>query len=233
MDNWIDFYDSAHSIYVNARHRDIHYHRIAEDIAAYVRPNATVVDYGCGEALHADIIAAKALRLILVEPAPSVRARLAQRFGANAKIAIRDGLAAMADGSADLVVMHSVAQYLAPGELDALLARFARLLAPDGLLIVGDVIPPGRSAFADAGELLRFAARNGFFFAALAGLARTTLSPYRKLRARLGLARYDEAALTKKLAAAGFSATRAPANIGHNRGRMTFLARPAGSPVRG
>jgi hypothetical protein len=30
-----------------------------------------------------------------------------------------------------------------------------------------------------------------------------------------------------KLRAAGFSAERAPANIGHNQHRMTFLARPA------
>jgi hypothetical protein len=30
-----------------------------------------------------------------------------------------------------------------------------------------------------------------------------------------------------KLAAAGLSAQRAPANIGHNPARMTFVARPA------
>jgi hypothetical protein len=33
--------------------------------------------------------------------------------------------------------------------------------------------------------------------------------------------------MLEKLAAAGFSASRAPANIGHNAARMTFLARPA------
>jgi hypothetical protein len=59
MDGWIDFYDSAHSIYVNALHRDVHFRRIAEDIAAYVRPGATVLDYGCGEALAADVVAAQ------------------------------------------------------------------------------------------------------------------------------------------------------------------------------
>ena len=86
MDGWIDFYDSAHSIYVNALHRDVHFRRLANDLAAYVRPGAAVLDYGCGEALHADIVAEKAGRLILVEPAPGVRARLSARFGENAKI---------------------------------------------------------------------------------------------------------------------------------------------------
>ena len=56
MSDWVKFYDFKHSvIYVNARHRDVHYHRIAEDIGAYVpSPTAHVLDYGCGEATSAD-----------------------------------------------------------------------------------------------------------------------------------------------------------------------------------
>src|SRR5437763_16734033 len=103
MDDWIDFYDSAHTIYVNARHRDIHFRQIAEDLTRYVAAGATVLDYGCGEALHADIVAAQAGRLILVEPAPGVRARLAARFGANPRIEVcaPEGLAALPDHSVD------------------------------------------------------------------------------------------------------------------------------------
>jgi len=59
-----------------------------------------------------------------------------------------------------------------------------------------------------------------------AGLVRTVLSDYWRLRSRIGLTRYGEAAMIGKLAAAGFAATRAGANIGHNPARMTFLARP-------
>jgi ubiquinone/menaquinone biosynthesis C-methylase UbiE len=229
MDSWIDFYDSAHSIYVSARHRDIHFRVIAQDLAAYVRPGARVIDYGCGEALHADIVAAKAGRLILVEPAPGVRARLAARFAQNPAIEVAGtgALAALPDHAADLVIMHSVAQYLSPQELDAALALFRRLLDPGGLLVVGDVIRPQTSAFSDALALLRFGAGHGFFVAALIGLVRTLLSPYRRLRSALGFRRYDEAAFTARLAQAGFSAERAARNIGHNGKRMTFLARPA------
>jgi len=37
MSDWISFYDFKHSvIYVNARHRDVHYRRIAEDIRALI-----------------------------------------------------------------------------------------------------------------------------------------------------------------------------------------------------
>ena len=228
MDGWIDFYDSAHSIYVSPRHRDIHFRRIAEDLARYVTAGATVVDYGCGEALHADIVADQAARLILVEPAPGVRARLAARLAPHAKIDVcgADGVTALPDHSVDLVIMHSVAQYLTGDELDATLRQFHRLLRPGGLLVLGDVIAPTTSAATDALALLSFGARDGFFVAAVVGLGRTLLSSYWRLRSALGLTRYDVAAITARLAAAGFGANRAAHNIGHNQARMTFLARP-------
>jgi SAM-dependent methyltransferase len=229
MGDWIAFWDSEHSIYVNARHRDVHYRTIAQDIAKHVPRNATVLDYGCGEALHADIVAATARRLILCEAAPMVRAALAQRFAGKAGIEVRapDDVAALPAGSLDVVVLHSVAQYLAPDELDGLLALFRRLLTDQGFLVLGDIIPPHVAAWTDAAALLRFAAANGFLGAALLGLARTVLSDYWRLRSRLGLTRYGEAAMIEKLSRAGFSAGRAGANIGHNPARMTFLARVA------
>ena len=230
MTDWISFWDTSHSIYVNARHRDVHYRIIAEDLRTCVpSPHAIVMDYGCGEALHADTVAAACARLILVEAAPGVVAGLAARFAYDPKIEIAtpDGLARHPEASFDLIVLHSVAQYLSAETFAALLALFRRLLKPNGLLIVGDVIPPGRSAVADAVSLLRFAVAYGFLGAALVGLVRTLASDYARLRNALGIARYDEAAMTRTLAAAGFSVQRAARNIGHNQGRMTFLARPA------
>ncbi len=81
-------------------------------------------------------------------------------------------------------------------------------------------------AATDALALLRFGAANGFFFAAVTGLARTLVSDYWRLRTQYGLTRYSEAAMIEKLAAAGFTAQRAPNNIGHNQARMEFIARP-------
>jgi SAM-dependent methyltransferase len=227
MGDWIAFWDSQHSIYVNARHRDVHYRTIAQDVRAYVPAGASVLDYGCGEALHADIIAAAARRLILCEAAPAVRTALTARFAVQPKIEVRtpEEIAALPDGSLDVIVLHSVAQYLRPEELDALLALFRRVLRNDGLFILGDVIPPDVSAVTDALALLRFGAANGFFTAAVAGLARTVLSDYWRLRSQLGLTRYSESEIIAKLKRAGFSAGRAPKNIGHNPVRMTFLAR--------
>src|SRR5258708_1956317 len=65
---------------------------------------------------------------------------------------------------------------------------------------------------------------DGWRCAAVLGLIRTFFSDYRQLRAKVGLTRYSEQAMTGKLAAAGFNVTRVPANLGHLATRMTFLA---------
>ena len=83
--DWISFWNSDHPIYVNARHRDVHYRGIADDVSGYVPPGAAVLDYGCGESLHADRVAAKAGRLILCEAASNVREHLASRFGGGSQ----------------------------------------------------------------------------------------------------------------------------------------------------
>lgn len=233
MGDWIAFWNSEHSIYVNARHRDVHYRTIADDIARYVPgPSAVVLDYGCGDALHADRVAAVAGQLILTDAAASVRERLTERFHECPAITVRapDDLR-IADGTLDLVVMHSVAQYLGSGEFDALLAAFRRLMKPGALLVVGDVMSPDAPVGSDVTALLRFAAANGFLGAALIGLARTLSSNYIQLRSTLGLSRYTPPEMIARLAAAGFSAERSPANIGHDQARMTFLARLPAQPA--
>lgn len=227
--DWISFYDFKHSvIYVNERHRDVHYRTIAEDIRGYVPPHsANVLDYGCGEATSADLVAAAAAHLTLVEAAPNVRATLTARYANNSKVSVQtpDEAAAKPPASFDLIVMHSVAQYLTAAELDRLLGVFRRLVKPDGLVIIGDIVPPKLAAPAAALSLLRFGAANGFFWAAVGGLIRIFLSDYFRLKKSHGLSHYTEAEMLTHLKAAGYSAKRAERNIGHNPWRMTFLAR--------
>jgi SAM-dependent methyltransferase len=230
MSDWLTFWDSSHAIYVNDRHKDVHYRDIARKIAALV-PNraARVLDYGCGEAVHADLVAAACAELLLCDPAQSVRRGVAARFSGNPKIrAIApDDLQQWPDGALDLIVINSVVQYLTETELDALLTLSRRLLAPDGTLIVADVIAPGDGLIIDTLALLRYAVANGFLFAAAFGLVRTAFSPYSRLRATLKLARYSEADFVAKAAASGLAAERLPDNIGHNAARMTFRCRRA------
>ena len=230
MDDWIDYYDSTHTIYASRLHRDLHFQVIARDIIGYISsPDAVVLDYACGEALSATKVADACGKLYLAEPAPGVRGRLIARFAPNTKIRVRslDDLRAMTEKSVDLAVMNSVAQYMTPAELDQAFAVVKRLLKPGGRLVVGDILRPEVGMVRDVAALLRFALTHGFLKDALIGLVSTALSDYRQLRSKVGLQRYSEAEMVAKLAASGFTASRAHSNIGHNPWRMTFVARHA------
>jgi ubiquinone/menaquinone biosynthesis C-methylase UbiE len=234
MDDWIDYYDSTHTIYASRLHRDLHFQIIARDIIGYISsPDAVVLDYACGEALSAAKVADACGKLYLAEPAPGVRGRLIARFAPNTKIRVRslDDLRKMVEKSIDLAVMNSVAQYMTPAELDQAFAVIKRLLKPGGRLVVGDILRPEVGMGRDVAALLRFALTHGFLKDALIGLVSTALSDYRQLRSKVGLQRYSEAEMVAKLAAGGFAASRAHSNIGYNPWRMTFVARHTFPPI--
>ena len=137
-----------------------------------------------------------------------------------------DDLAQLADGSVDLAVVISVAQYMTAAELDRTFALMRRVVKPGGTFVLGDILRPDVGAATDVVALLRLAAKNGFLIDALWGLARTALSDYWQLRQSIGLQRYSESEMLAKLENAGFNATRAKANVGYNPARMTFVATP-------
>jgi SAM-dependent methyltransferase len=228
--SWRDFWNSDHSIYVNARHKALHYDRIARDLAAYIPSrDAAVLDYGSGEAMSAASLAEKCGTLYLFDTAPNVREKLRGRFASNPKIIVLspDGLDSVAEGSLDLIIANSLLQYLQHREFEDLLDVWHAKLKPDGRLMIADVLPPDLDAVADVKALIDFAWRGGFLIAALAGLGRTFFSDYRRLRNEVGLTRYAPEDLFTLLAAHGFAGEQSPSNVGHNQLRMTFVARKA------
>ncbi len=227
MKSWIEFWNSDNPIYVNARHKLLHYRLIAQGIGDLVpEPEAVVLDFGCGEALSAELVATRCKRLLLADAAPVVRERLAERFaGIRAIHVLSPGdVKALARESLDLVVVHSVAQYLGKAEFTGLIDELAEKLKPGGSLVIGDILPKDLSPITDAKALLDFGWQGGFLFPALIGLARTALSDYRKLRGELGLTQYDEAEMLALLDQSGLTARRLEKNLGHNQVRMAFGA---------
>lgn len=226
--SWREYWNGDTPIYVSERHKRVHYAGIARDIARLLpRPGSIVLDYGSGEALSADLLAASCGHLYLSDGAPLLRARMEQRFGSLANITVMapEDMHRIADGSLDLVVMSSLLQYLSRAELEGILATLRPKLAAKGRLLIADVLPPGLGPLTDALALLRLGAANGFLVAAFIGLVRTAFSDYRKTRAKLGLTHYAEAELIALLAEAGFDAVRHRPNLGHNQARMAFVAK--------
>ena len=230
MKSWIEFWDSDHAVYVNDRHKLLHACQVGRDIVRHIpTPHAVVLDHGCGEALYAADVAAHCSRLLLCEAADGLRDKLARRVAGISNIEVLDpaGVERLAPGSIDLVVANSLVQYLTRDQLFALLALWRAKLRPDGVLVVADIVPPGVTPIADAAALLRFAWKGGFLFGAIAGLIRTALSDYGKVRRQFGFATYKEADFIEMLAAGGLRGERIRPNFGHNPNRMTFRAVPA------
>lgn len=225
--SWREFWNEPHSIYVSARHRLLHYDRIAKDIAVFIpSPDATVLDYGCGEAWSADLVARKCAKLYLLDAAPNVRDKLRQRFADEPKITVLDenSFLALPDGSLDMVVCNSVLQYLRADEAARLVEIWHDKIKQGGRLVIGDVIPPDLGTLDDVKALLTFAFEGGFLFAALRGLVATFFSNYRALREAIGLTTYTQEDMLALLSSHGFAAKRAEHNIGHHQARMTFVA---------
>lgn len=225
--DWKSFWDQPNAIYVNERHRQIHYRIIADELLALAgNTRPVLLDYGCGEALDAWRVASTCTHLYLVDSAPSVRAKLADHLTTLSHVVVisPNEAHAIADSSLDLIVANSVLQYLASEELDECLRLWRAKLKPSGRLVLADIVKPDISALADISALLTLAWNEGFFLAALMGLLRTALSPYARLRKDLGLSKHSESELIARLARAGFSGMREKRNLGHNPARMTIIA---------
>jgi len=231
MTSWLDFWGGTHSIYVNARHLDVHCAKIGDDVRALLtyRNAPRLLDFGCGDALYAPRLAEAGIRVALYDGAAPVRARLAERLADQPNITVlsETDWQNLAPGKQDVILVNSVLQYLDAATLDALLERWRDLLAPGGEILFADLIHPETGLVADVLDLLVPAAKNGFFWAALAGLFATLVSDYRRLRATLGLARYRPEDFLARLARHGLAGERLPANIGLNAHRMTFRAKRA------
>lgn len=237
--SWLEFWDRDTPIYVNERHKLLHYRLVARGIVDAIAAlsdasrakveGPVVLDHGCGEALAAQDIAARCERLYLCEAAASLRQKLAARFAEIGNVFVLSPVevADIKQASLDLVVANSLVQYLTAPEFASALRLWRHALKPEGHLLLADVLPKGLSPAPDALALLRFGWQGGFLLAAAGGLVRTVLSDYRRLRAELGLASYEEKELISLLAEAGFKAARRYPNLGHNQARMAFLATPS------
>ena len=219
------FWDQSHSIYANDRHLQVHYQLVARCINAHISsPSQTVLDFGCGDALCADQVAAQCQHLYLFETAVQKRQVLGQRFAQvhNMDVLGEAQLAALPAGSLDRVIINSVLQYLSPDQAKSSLTQLKEKLAPGGQIIVADIVNPASGMKEDVVALLRFAWKSGFFVAAVVSLFRTLFSSYTLVRKRLGLTMYTEPEFLGLAQSQGYQVTRIWPNFGHNPSRMTF-----------
>ncbi len=224
--SWLDYWNRPNGIFVNEKHKRAHYRFILANIQQFLPrgPGSCLLDWGCGEALGAELMAIESERVYLYDPASTVRAGLCRRYRSHPRITVLGDLEQLPAGCLDLILINSVVQYLSRAVLLTVLRDLQRLLKPKGTFLIGDVITPGTALWRHAVVFLCFAYREGFFLAGLVGLARSFLPSYTSLKRRYGLSAYSDADLLGILDCAGLQGVRLPRNIAVSHIRAAYRA---------
>jgi hypothetical protein len=227
MTTWKEFWNQDNSVYVSERHMRSHFTAVARDILTILpkkRPLA-LLDWGCGEALEAGAFVDEGITLLLHDPVPRTHRRISERFKGNPRITVltEDGVAALPEGSVDVILINSVLQYVPKEDFAGRLPLFHRLLSKEGALILADIVPVESSIFQDVFELLKAGWQNGFLIDAAVGMARTFFSSYRSIRKTEGFSAYSEPEILSLLNEHGFAGKRMD-NAGFSTHRMLVWA---------
>lgn len=207
----------------------------ARDYASRVRallrpaPDFQVLDFGCGFGHAARELAPDVRRIVLWDASSHVRRQARDRIAGvtNAELLDVETLdaSALAD-SFDLILVHSVVQYMSVEEIRSWLGRWRQMLKPGGRLILSDLIVPGAGGLHELLSYLWFALRNGFFWNAfISGI--TEWAHYMKARRSRPLTTVTRALVEEWAGAAGLAPQWLDRNLSHRQTRATVVLKRA------
>jgi ribosomal protein S18 acetylase RimI-like enzyme/2-polyprenyl-3-methyl-5-hydroxy-6-metoxy-1,4-benzoquinol methylase len=207
----------------------------ADDVARRLRqamslgPQTRMLDFGCGFGLVADRLAPHVAELALWDGSANIRRWARVNVAGHRNIRFLDLAGKPPAAAFDVILVHSVAQYLTVPEIQQWLATWRAMLAPGGRLIVSDLLPPGYDGLTDLLAFLGFCARKRFLIRALReGWAEAR--SYGRMRARQDLLRVDPEELRRWGAEQGLEMTLLSDNLSYRRSRLAAVLRVAGAP---
>ena len=124
-----------------------HWHRYA--FARRFAAGKRVLDAACGEGYGTALLAAVAADAVGVDVDPAVVAHARAQYGDRARLRYGEGSVialSFAPASFDLVVSFETIEHLAAGDQPRMLAEFARVLAPGGMLLLSS---PNKRRYSD------------------------------------------------------------------------------------
>lgn len=192
-----------------------------------------VLDWGCGFGLVAQLLAPRAGKIVLWDSSAAMRRHARARVEGWRHVGIIEPPPDWTrQGSFDLILANSVAQYVPVHEFARWLSLWRSLLAPGGRIVVSDLIPPRHSLGHDAVSAVWFALRHGTpARATWAGLPRPRM--FWRLVRTCPLSRIGAPELRRATVDAGLTARILPRNLTYRRGRLAAVlgaAEPVPSP---
>ncbi len=202
--------------------------------AVGVHHHQRVLDFGCGFGFVTALLAPIVTEICWWDPSANMRA-VARRNTETLTNARFCELSMMPstnsredvwqDPRFDLILINSVVQYMPAEDVWAWLPQWHAMLAPEGQVVLSDLIPPHHSSLSDFVCLMRLGRRHG------SALTATTealggLSNYWRRRNAVPLTSISRTDLTRHAAVANFTVRFLPANLTHFRHRWAALLRP-------
>lgn len=189
--------------------------------------DARVLDFGCGFGFAALELAPLVGKLYLWDPHPRMRLH-AQRHVAhlpNVCVLANYPAVGRCDVEFDFVLVNSVIQYMQVEEFASWLQRWPAVLAPDGQIIISDIIPHGHKGLFDYLDLLRFSMRRRFLLQAVTG-ARAEIVRYWMKRHERPLTHHSHQHLRHFAAEADLTLEMLSCNLTHFRSRHSVVLAP-------
>jgi cyclopropane fatty-acyl-phospholipid synthase-like methyltransferase len=201
--------------------------------AVGVRADQRVLDFGCGFGFVARMLAPRVAEVWFWDPSPNMR-QVAERTTADvpnasfldigAELARRREAAGIGR-TFDLILVNSVAQYMAASEFWGWLPKWRSMLAADGVLVLSDVIAPAHGGLSDIADLLRFGARRGFPLRGVVDAVGGIRNYWRTSR-NVPLLRVGRDELIRGAAESDLNVEVLARNLTHLRKRWTAVLRP-------
>jgi SAM-dependent methyltransferase len=125
-----------------------HWHRYA--FARQFAAGKRVLDAACGEGYGSALLGTVATSVVGVDIDPSATAHAGERYGDGDRIRFLTGSCSdlpLADASVDAVISFETIEHLNAADQPKMLAEFARVLTPEGLLVISS---PNKELYSDA-----------------------------------------------------------------------------------
>ncbi len=205
----------------------------AGDYAARVRrilqptKATTVLDFGCGFGHTARELAPSVGAIALWDASSNVRRQALERvrdLGNATMLDLQQADETATRNRFDLILVHSVLQYMSHDEIRDWLGRWRGMLKRDGRLVLSDLLVPGAGSFGELFSYLMFALRHGFFWNAFTAGVRET-AHYMSARKSAPLTILPRQVLESWSSEAGLKLEWLEENLSHRRTRATAVLR--------
>lgn len=223
-DDWAAYFEEDRSFWRIFRAEAADYLQRLEAALPLDR-RARVLDFGCGAGLVAAVLAPKVAELFLWDAAASMRRRARENLAGSPNVRFLDlspRHSLPGELGFDLILVNSVAQYMAEDDLSSWLVQWRDMLAPGGRLVVSDLIPPRTRTLSEVAEIVKFSARHGLLVRALRR-APLEMARYARVRRAHPLYRTTPEEFRGRARAAGWAVEFLKRNLTYRRRRFTAV----------